>query len=238
MVRLIAVFALALITATAQAQAPIKATVASTPLLLPVPAGFTEPSEAVPILRKNAETITAPPMRLLAVYVDDKDREAAEKGNTPSFKRYFMVQVLRAREGDVLDERAFSEVKSQVTGLDPAKLAKVSEDLRTHIGSAAKRIGSEAGVNDLALSVGVPRQMGVFYETESAVSTLLVTRASASTASSTLERVVGQATSTVLLRGKVVFFAAYSEINDGSDYAWLRSASQAWVEAALAANAR
>ena len=97
MARFLAVLLYVALSATAQSQPLIKATVGNTSLLLPVPAGFMEPSEAVPVLRRNAEALTAPPMRLLGVFVDDKDRDAVENGGTPSFKRYFMVQVLRAR---------------------------------------------------------------------------------------------------------------------------------------------
>lgn len=175
-------------------------------------------------------------MRLLAVFVDDADRRAVESGAAPSFKRYFMAQVLRGKEADTLTGAAFSEVKTQLTGLDQATFEQVAPDLRGHLGSAAMKVGAEAGMSDLALDIGIPRQLGVFYETNSSVSTLLVTRVSASTSGRTLERVVAQATSTVLLRGKVVLFAAYSEVNSGSDYEWLRTVSRSWVEAAIAAN--
>jgi hypothetical protein len=175
-------------------------------------------------------------MRLLAVFVDEADRIAVESGTAPSFKRYFMAQVLRRRETDTLTGAAFSDVKSQMTGLDQAALARVTQDLRGHIGSAATKVGTEAGMSDLALEIGVPRQLGVFHETEFSVSTLLVTRVSASSSGLTLERVMAQASSAILLKGKVILFTAYSEVHAGSDYEWLRATSRSWVQDAIAAN--
>jgi len=221
---------------SAQAQTSLETRVGGSSLLLPIPDGFIEPSKSVPILRKNAEAITAPPMRLVAVFVDDEDRRAVEKGTPPSFRRYFLVQVLRAKEPDTLSETAFSDVKSQVAGPDRSGPVKVSDELRKHIESAGSKVGAEAGIGDLALKIGEPHQLGVFHETDSSVSTLMVTRVSASTATQVIERVVAQATSTILLRGKVVFFAAYSEVRGSTDYEWLRKVSQAWVDSALLAN--
>ena len=64
----------------------------------------------------------------------------------------------------------------------------------------------------------------------------MVTRAAATTPIRTVDRLVAQATSTVLLKGKVVFFAAYSTAETEADYEWLRKVSRGWVEAANAAN--
>ena len=128
---------------SAQAQTSLETRVGGSSLLLPIPDGFIEPSKSVPILRKNAEAITAPPMRLVAVFVDDEDRRAVEKGTPPSFRRYFLVQVLRAKEPDTLSETAFSDVKSQVAGP-----VKVSDELRKHIESAGSKVGAEAGIGD------------------------------------------------------------------------------------------
>ena len=233
---LIAVLAVLLVLSPAQAQTTLEASVGGASLLLPVPDGFTEPSISAPILRTNAEAITAPPMRLIAVFVDEEDRRAVERGTPPSFRRYFMVQVLRARESETLDESSFLNVKSQVTGLNREAFMRVSDELRKHVDSAAMKIGTEAGVGELALDIGRPRQLGLFHETDSSVSTMLVTRASASTSTRTIERTVAQATSTILLKGKVVFFTAYSEVNGGSDYDWLRGVSRVWVESARQAN--
>jgi hypothetical protein len=174
-------------------------------------------------------------MRLVAVFVDEQDQSAVEQGTPPSFRRYFMVQVMRAKEADTLDKNAFADVKSQVAGIDSAALSRISKELQKGIDIAAEKVGTEAGV-DLALEIGKPRQLGVFHETDLSVSTMLVTRAAASTGIQKLERLMALAGSTVLLRGKVVFFAAYSEVNGDSDYKWLRTVSQDWVKAAPLAN--
>lgn len=236
MSRFIALLTMVFFAALAQAQASVKASVGGVTLALPVPEDFVDPTEAAPVLKRNAEAITAPPMRLLAVFVNNKDQTAVQQGMPPSFKRYFMVQVLRSREADTVNLQAFPEVKAQVTGIDPAAFSKVIGDVQKHVGTAAKKIGSDAGIGDLNLDIGVPKQLGIFDETESSVSMLLVTRVSTASSKGVIEKVMGQATSTVLLRGKVVLFGAFSEVNDGSDYEWLRSVSQAWVKAALVAN--
>lgn len=236
MTRLIATLCLLVLTSVAQSQTTRPALFASGDIQLPIPQGYVEPGEVAPVLRKNAESLTAPAMRLLAVFVADADVQAVKAGVTPAFRRYFMVQVLRAGESAVLSKEAFADVKQQVAGLDRATADQAVEGVREHMDAAAKNIGTDAGLVDLKLTLGVPRQLGVFHETDASVSTLLVTRAAASNGNRNLVKDMALATSTVLLRGKVIFFAAYSQADTGEDYQWLRSVSQAWIESAIAAN--
>jgi hypothetical protein len=226
----VAVFLLAT-TASLRAQPSVDATVGGARLTLPVPQGFEDPSYSVPVLRRNAEAVTPPAMRLLAVFVDEQDRKAVQNAQAPYFKRYFMVQVLRAKEGDSLTATAFSGIKHLVIGVDSATISRVQD----HVSSAGKQMGKDSGM-ELSLDIGIPRQLGVFHETPYSVSTMLVTRTSASNADRALERLVGQATTAALIRGKVVFFTAYSEASSDSDYHWLRTVSQEWVALTVAAN--
>jgi hypothetical protein len=220
----------------AHAAVLIESSVAGTGVALPVPAGFTEPSRDLPILRSRAEQITPPQMRLLATYVDDSDFRAVQQGKAPDFKRYFMISVLRSKEADVLDVKAFRSVKSEVTGLDQAAIDQSREGIQNHLTSVARTIGVESGVSDLSLKVGESRQLGVFDETASSVSMLGVSKVSASNGTRELNTTVGQATSLVLLNGKVVFLAAYSRIDSDEDYSWLRKQSDAWIKSALQSN--
>lgn len=234
--RLIAAF-FAICTAwTTHAAVLIDSTVAGTGVTLPVPVGFTEPSNEVPILRSRAEQITPPQMRLLATYVDDSDLLAVQQGTTPNFKRYFLISVLRSKEADVLDVKAFRKVKSEVTGLDQTAVDHARDGVQRHLDSVARRVGTESGVSALSLKVGESRLLGVFDETATSISMLAVSRVSASNGTRELNTTVSQATSLVLLKGKVVFLAAYARIDNDDDYLWLREQSESWIRSALQSN--
>jgi len=234
--RLIAAFFSVCAAWTVHAAVLIDSSVAGTALTLPVPAGFTEPSNDVPILRSRAEQITPPQMRLLATYVDDPDLLAVQQGTTPNFRRYFMISVLRSKEADVLDVKAFRSVKSEVIGLDQAATDRAREGVQRHLDSAARRVGVESGVSELSLKVGESRQLGVFDETATSISMLAVSKVSASNGTRELNTTVGQATSLVLLNGKVVFLAVYARIDIDDDYLWLREQSESWIKSALQSN--
>lgn len=231
--RLIAAFLAICAAWAAYAAVPFDASVAGTSLSLPVPTGFSEPSSEAPILRSRAEQTTVPQMRLLAIYVDDSDLRAVQQGAVPNFRRYFMVSVLRGKEADTLDMRAFRAVKSEVNGQSQSAVDHGREAARRQLDSAARTMGAQSGFPALSLKIGESRQLGVFQETDSSISTLAVTKVAASNGVNELSATMAQATSLVLLKGKVVFLVAYSRLDSDADYSWLREQSESWIQAAL-----
>lgn len=215
------------------AAGPFDASVAGTSLSLPVPAGFTEPNSEAPLLRTRAVQMTVSQMRPLAICVDDSDLRAVQQGAAPNFRRYFMVSVLRGKEADTLDMRAFHAVQSEVTGQDQSAADRGREEAQRQLDSAARSIGAQSGFTALSLKIGESRQLGVFQETDCSISTLAVTRVAASNGVNEVSGTMAQATSWVLLKGKVVLFAAYSHLDSDADYSWLRDQSESWIQAAL-----
>lgn len=216
---------------------PTKVSVSGVSIVLPTPDGFTEPSKSAPILHSRAEQLTAQPMRLLAVHVTDSDVRATRIGSAPTFKRYFMTTVLRSKEADVLDSNAFAAVKAQVSRGQPEDaFRKTIDGVREHVGEVARNVGNESGHPQLAMKIGEVRQMGVFGETDSSISTLVASGVAATNGQRDYSAIMAQATSFVLLQGKVVMFTAYSKVESDADYAWLRSQSAAWIQSALLAN--
>lgn len=236
--RLIAAFLAICAAWAAHAAVPFDASVAGTSLSLPVPTGFTEPSSEAPILRTRAEQMTVSQMRLLAIYVDDSDLRAVQQGAAPNFRRYFMVSVLRGKEADTLDMRAFRAVKSEVTGQDQSAVDRGREAAQRQLDSAARSIGAQSGFPALSLKIGESHQLGVFQETDSSISTLAVIRVAASNGVNEVSGTMAQATSWVLLKGKVVLFAAYSHLDSDADYSWLREQSESWIQAALRSDSK
>jgi hypothetical protein len=177
-------------------------------------------------------------MRLLAVYVDISDVRAEKEGTTVAFRRYFMVSVLRRKESEVLDLKAFQAVKSQVRGVDQAALDRVEANVQAQLKSAAREISKESDIPAFALNIGQQQQLGVFDETESSISTLSIAQASATNGTREVSALIGVATSLVLVEGKVVFLAAYSNLDSDEDYEWLRHQSASWIRATMQATSK
>ena len=218
------------------AATPLKPSVGGASIDLPAPKGFNEPSEEAPILRSRAETLTAPQMRLLGVYVSDSDLRLAQQSSTTVFKTYFMAQVLRDAEADSLDINSFANVKAQIRDVQSSSNTSAQVSLQEHANSAAKQIGVESGFSQLKLNIGEMKQFGVVDETERSITTLSVARVATSGGRQELSALMGQATAVVLLRGKVVFLAAYSQVESTADYSRIQQDTKAWAQAALQAN--
>eukprot|EP01034_Spumella_vulgaris_P027717 gene27717-34481_t len=145
----------------------VKVSVGGEALDLPVPVGFVDPKYLAPVLHTRAERLTPPQMRLLAVYVAEPDLSAVSTGSPPKFDSYFMAQVLRGKEAEVLDLKGFASVKSQVRGAPRVEDQKhILADVLQHLDSAARTIGSESGHPEFSMNIGETRQLGVFDETD------------------------------------------------------------------------
>lgn len=215
----------------------VKVLVGDKVLLLPIPAGFVDPKDTAPVLHSRAERLTPPQMKLLAVYVAESDISAARTGTVPKFESYFMAQVLRGKEGETVDLKAFAAVKSQVRGAPKVEDQKqVRAEVQRHISSAAREIGSSSKHAELALKIGESRQLGIFNETERSLSMLVVSDVEGANGARKYAAVMAQATSFVLLRGKVILFTAYKKIEGDADYSLLRKQCESWVQSAVEEN--
>jgi len=235
--KILAVFLSILAHSGAFASDSTKALVGEKVLRLPVPSGFVDPKDAIPVLYSNAERLTPPHMRLLTVYVTGADISATQSGSAPKFESYFMTQVLRSKEADSLDVTEFAKVKAQVHGAPKIQDQKqVRAEVQRHIDSAARDIGSKVEHSELALKIGESRQLEIFNETDRSLSMLAVSGIEGTIGSRRYVALVGQVTSFVLLRGKVVLFTAYKKIEGDADYSWLRKQSESWVQLAVSEN--
>ncbi len=162
---------------------------------------------------------------------------AIRSGIAPKFESYFMSQVLRSKEADSLDSKEFAKVKAQVQGAPTVEdQEQVRAEVQRHIDSAARDVGSKAGHSEFALKIGESRQLEIFNETDRSLSMLAVSGIEGTIGSRSYVAVVGQVTSFVLLRGKVVMFTAYKKIEGDADYSWLRKQSESWVQLAVSEN--
>lgn len=142
---------------------------------LPIPAGFGDPKNSAPVLHSNAERLTPPHLKLLAVYVPDADISAVRSGTTPKFDNYFMAYVLRGKETESVDAKGFAAVKLQIRGAPKVEDQKqVRAKVQQHIASVARDIGSKTEHSELALTIGESRQLEIFNETASSLSMLAV----------------------------------------------------------------
>ncbi|RYE81372.1 MAG: hypothetical protein EOO80_01320 [Oxalobacteraceae bacterium] len=123
-------------------------------------------------------------------------------------------------------------------GVDQAASDRAQANVQAQLKLAAREIGKESDLPDFGLKIGQPQQLGVTHETESSITTLSITLTSATNGIREISALMGLATSLVLVEGKVVFLAAYSQLESDDDYQWLRHESASWIRATTQATSK
>jgi hypothetical protein len=205
--------------------------VGPTDLALPVPAGYEEPSARVPRLRQLGETMTPAGNRLLAIFVATPDVDLAAAGRAPAMRRYFMAQTLRAGERDTLTAKGFDEVKGILRQQYKQLLAQVEPQIAQHMADASRKVGGEAGRPELKIRVGEILPLEVFDERAGSISLAALGKVTVDTEAVKREIPMAMALTTASVRGKVVYFYAYSVYDTADDLDWTRRVTRDWLEA-------
>jgi hypothetical protein len=120
MLSLFVAFVLALAAPASASAAPDRVTesVGGVDVALPVPAGYVvaRGSELIAM----AELLTPSPMRLVALFIDERDMRLRDSGQAMQLQRYFMVQTVRQLEALTLGDAEIASLKANVRRQSPS----------------------------------------------------------------------------------------------------------------------
>jgi len=157
-------------------------------VVLPVPSGYVVARGSD--LIAMAELLTPTPMRLVALFIDERDMRLRDTGQAMQLQRYFLVQTVRQLEALTLGDAEIASLKANVRQQSPSVF--------------------DEGANSIGVLTGTKSQDGMS----------------------------GSALTTVIVRGKVLYFNVNSRLQSEADLEWLRAQSRDWVTRTNAANAR
>jgi uncharacterized protein (DUF4415 family) len=190
MLSLFVAFVMALAAPASAHAAPDRVTesVGGVDVALPVPAGYVVARGSD--LIAMAELLTPMPMRLVALFIDERDMRLRDTGQAMQMQRYFMVQTVRQFEALTLGDAEIASLKANVRQQSPSVF--------------------DEGANSIGVLTGTKSPDGM----------------------------TGSALTTVVVRGKVLYFNANSRLQSDVDLEWLRAQSRDWLTRINAANAR
>lgn len=197
---------------------------------LAAPVGFVEAGSKSARLLRNAEAMTMPANRLLAVFVSEQDLRAELAGKEPEFARYFTVQTLRQVEDKAVSGATFEFVRNKVRSQYRQQLQRAAPALRQHVDAAAKSIAKDSDVADYALRAGEMRPIEVFNDQPTSISLLVLSKFTVSGGGTAREQPVVLGLTTALFRQRVVYLYAFSNDESPADTAWIKAQTLAWVQ--------
>ena len=237
LILLLATWALACGVPLAYAQADTLATpIERTLVQLPVPAGFADPSRELPQIRQLGERMTPASNRLLAIFMSQADINSALAGLQPAMARYFMAQTLRQTESSQISEAEFAQVKTLLRQQYQSLLAELGPKVQGELDRAAREIGRDAGLESLALKAGELKGLEVFDERPASISLLAATKYRVQAGENVSEVPMAMGITTAVIKGKLVYFYAYSVYQSPADLDWVRSATRTWLPLAASSN--
>jgi hypothetical protein len=195
-------------------------------LTVPLPPGFVRLDGVDPKVDAAIEKLVPATNRLLLVAATPEDVKKTKAGRAPELKRYFMTQAFREAENEMFSLREFKET-----------LAAIKKEYGAGAGTAKleSEINKEVANKDLPMKakVGEMKMLGVFDQSERSIDFGML--ASAQVDEDTPETFAIGA-SVALVRGRLIYFYAFSGYKGQSDITWVRDAVKAWREAVLKAN--
>ena len=213
-------------------QAPIERTLVQ----LPVPAGFADPSRALPQMRQLGERMTPATNRLLAIFMSQADIDSALAGQQPAMSRYFMAQTLRQTESSQISEGEFDQVKTMLRQQYQSLLNQIGPKVQDELNRAAREIGRDVGQESLSLKAGELKGLEVFDERAASISLLAATKYQVQVGERVEEVPMAMGITTAVIKGKLVYFYAYSVFRSAADLEWVRSATREWLPLAASSN--
>jgi hypothetical protein len=208
---------------------PATSFVGDTRIVLPVPAGFVEPSIVAPGFRTLGEQMTARSNRLLALFVAEEDLRATAERRPPAMLRYFMVQTLRAAEAERVGAADFALAKTLLREQYQQMLSRLQPDIQGQLDRASQRVGEQAGLDKFALKLGELRALEVFDEQPQSISLLALSLLSVSAGEQTRQVPIAMGTTTLVVKDKLVYFFAYARYESDADLEWLRQVTRDWL---------
>lgn len=204
-------------------------------IAIPVPAGFVEPSEQLPQLGKLAQTMTPPTNTLLSVFVPDSDVMRTKRGQAPLLNRYFLVQTMKSIETREVSMAEYTKFQASIRNRLQTVLDSSAARSQSLISSAAKQLGDEAGIQ-FTMKVGEAKALSIDDERETALSQSVAMKYESQVDGTREDVQVVMSSTTILVKGKIIFVFAYSRYEAPTDLAWVRTQARTFVDQFVAAN--
>jgi hypothetical protein len=194
--------------------APFGVQVGEARLALDTPPGFSDvQGTGSPRLLELAEALTPASNRILLFALEDADVRRFTVGDSPELRRYVIGVTPKGLEHERASAAAFQSY--------------VSESLR-ELGAPAP-----AGEIRRTLDAQPPGRVSLLAELRrdpQAVSVLQGTRIPAPGRGNAPPRYLLSTTTLMLLRGKALSFAAYTQYDSDADLEWIRMSTARWIE--------
>jgi hypothetical protein len=147
-----------------------------------------------------------------------------------------LVQTLRAQERSGTTEGEFSAAREFMRKQYQVVFAKAVSAAQDDLDSAVSAIGDKTGIPDLKLKIGEVKPLEIFEDTSMAMSVLLLTSFEMQ-ASGKLDQVpLVMSAAFALVKGKLLYFGAYSGYHSSQDADWVRSQTRDWLSRVAKAN--
>lgn len=218
--------------AQAQIQEDFPTQIGTTPLQLPLPQGFSEPSVGAPGFRNLGETMTPATNRLLAVFIADTDIVRVKASQQPTMDRYFMVQTFRQTEGVTASPAEFAQLQEMLRKQYVEISKQVLPTVQGELDRAAAQLSKESGAPGVKLKVGEIKPQEVFHDVPGQISLLALTAYRVEVAGKAQEIPMALGVTTLALKGKMLYFYAYSRYRDATDLAWIKTQTLDWLRRA------
>lgn len=214
----------------------VAALVGDTPVAIPAPAGFSDPSGASPEMRSIAETLTPPDNRLLAIFVPDADIKRVALGQSPELTRYFMAQTSRKAESATVSAREFDQFRTMFTQQQRDAIKSANDDLQKNLDVASKELGRKFQDPEFAIKAGEIKPLGMFDAGGSSFGMTALTSYSGVVDGKKNDVILAMATTIALVKGKIVFLYAYSVHKSNADVDWTIAQSRLWFSSISSLN--
>lgn len=205
-------------------------------LSIPAPFGFVEASEALPALRKEAESFIYPGNELLAFFIPTEDFQDMVGGQDKPMNRYLFVQTLTHSKASQVGADSFIQTKNQYREMSNERLGKAGEDVNRLMRDRGKDLSKYPEIY-AGLSLGRMVGLGVIDETKRSITLGMLgsIKYSGEGKKERIKTLVG-AEVVLLINGKVITAQMYNTYRSVDDFDWLKEMVRDWTRAVLGSN--
>jgi hypothetical protein len=231
---LLAALLVSAVATPAKAAEAIRTAIGDTNVAIPMPRGFNDAqSKARPFFDFYLKVAPAPP---LAVFISAADTKRLRLGLEPRLGRYFLVASSVQFKGRSVTQSEFLEIRAYMRSQFQAVTDQVRPDVQSLLDSTAEKVNqADPGVS-VAIRGGEDKVLEVFDERDTSIGILSVGMLTATVAGVPHETPMASGCTVALVKGKLVYFYAYSEYRSSSDLEWVRAQSKQWVSRLTRAN--
>jgi len=172
---------------------------------------------------------------LLAVFLTQDDVGRLLLGEPAILNRYMMVQSYKEIETLTLTKHQFVEIRREIR----KQWDSLSQESRKSIDQMTEKAGdvfSDKYDIELAFKIGDIVPLGVDSETTSSITVSQLAKYNINLDGEDVESVMAYATTTLLVKGKVIYLYVYKQYQTEKDIEWVRKTTEEYTKQILSAN--